>query len=83
MSPSVNVGHAEWMADFLQACYELRQQEPPCAVESIDAIAVHEYSCKESFWRDEYEREVFVRIIRSIDFRQDFGALSCRDATFG
>lgn len=73
VSPSVNVGHAEWMADFLQACYELRQQEPPCAVESIDAIAVHEYSCKESFWRDEYEREGFREaIIRSLDFRQDF-----------
>ena len=34
---------------------------------------MHEYSCKESFWRDEYEREGFREaIIRSLDFRQDF-----------
>lgn len=63
VSPSVNVGHVEWVSDFLRLCHERRELSPACDVESVNAFAVHEYSCKETFWRAQYESQGFREAI--------------------
>ena len=56
ISPTVQLAFVSWLSDFLRICYDLRADSRwPCDVESMAAISVHEYSCKESFWRDGYQ----------------------------
>ena len=55
VSPNVQMYSIGWMRDFLRACYDRRDDaQAPCDVESVAAIAVHEYNCNEWFWRNNY-----------------------------
>ena len=54
VSPNVQFAHLSWFADFLRACYDRRNAADPCDVETVHGVAVHEYSCDESFWRSIY-----------------------------
>ena len=56
ISPTLRVGHfAGWTRSFLKACYDRRFHSPPCDVETVFGFAVHEYICKESWWRNHYQ----------------------------
>ena len=55
IAPNVQIWNADWLADFVRACYDQRNApRHPCDVESVAGIAVHEYNCKESFWNENY-----------------------------
>ena len=51
ISPTLQLNHAGWTRDFLKACYDRRFDSPPCDIETIFGFSVHQYQCKESWWR--------------------------------
>ena len=70
ISPSVGIAHVTWLAEFITACYDRRDQKPPCDITTLAAFAVHEYDCKESFWRLQYEQHGFrARAAAELDKR--------------
>ena len=36
---------ADWMGDFFKHCWELRDAEVPCDVETVEVLNIHHYSC--------------------------------------
>merc|ERR1712218_338953 len=40
-----------WMIEFLQACYNEKDSNPPCDVTKIEAFSLDEQNCYASFWR--------------------------------
>jgi hypothetical protein len=53
VSPTTGISSqkSDWMIEFLQACYDNKDADPPCNVEKIKVYSVHEYKCYASFWR--------------------------------
>ena len=50
LSPTFTFNEMLWNRDFLVACFDLADADPPCDVESVAGFAIHEYDCRESFW---------------------------------
>jgi len=68
---STEHSHIEWFAEFLNACYLMRDDEVPCTVEEIEIFATHEYFCVEDIWREEYTPETGLIITNLIAALED------------
>ena len=71
---SDKIDHIEWFAEFLNACYLMRDDEDPCTVEDIDYFATHEYFCSEDMWRSAYTPETGTIITHLISALEDLMA---------
>jgi len=53
VSPTTGISQqkSSWLIEFLQACFDSRNEDPPCNVELVRTYSIHEYKCYGSFWR--------------------------------
>jgi len=73
VSASVGWGEPHWLGEFLVLCYSARDDSNfPCDVESLYDIAVHDYQCRESFWRNIYNSETGDFPTKVVAYVKDF-----------
>jgi hypothetical protein len=76
ISPTLNAktGANRWFADFLKACYDLRDDgDDSCDIELIKKFALHQYDCRESTWQSWYGGENSAMITGLIENLGDYG----------
>ena len=55
VSPTLNVGSVAWFAEFLDHCYQAKDDvQNPCDIFSMEKFAIHTYDCRYDLWTNGY-----------------------------